>query len=40
MFQNQGPNDSLKPVTNYISIAPAKESLNDILFIGGQKASF
>ena len=36
-FKSLGPNDSLKPVTNYISIAPAKERLNDILFIGGQK---
>jgi len=38
IYWSTGPNDSLKPVTNYISIAPAKESLNDILFIGGQKA--
>ena len=38
-FKSLGPNDSLKPVTNYISIAPAKERLNDILFIGGQKVS-
>ena len=33
----QGPNDASKPVTNYVSIAPAKEAKNDILYIGGQK---
>ena len=27
----------MKPVTNYMSIAPAKERQNDILFLGGQK---
>ena len=32
----EGPNDSMKPVTNYMSIAPAKERQNDILFLGGQ----
>ena len=33
----EGPNDSMKPVTNYMSIAPAEERKNDILFLGGQK---
>merc|ERR1711876_47357 len=38
IYWSTGPNDSLTPVTNYLSMAPAQERRNDLLFLGGQKA--